>query len=85
MAVKTSLARTSAAELETMMQYPSEARIRAYAEELFGDADRAQHWLTGDVPSLDQQVPEVLLRSSNPEDLRRVLTVLVQIDYGVIA
>ncbi len=85
MAVKTSLARTSAAELEMMMQYPSESRIRAYAAELFGDADRAHQWLTGDVPSLDNQTPEILLRSNDPEDLRRVLAVLVQIDYGVIA
>lgn len=68
-----------------MMQYPSEARIRAYAEEVFGDPVRSQEWLAGDVPSLHHQTPEILLRSHDPEGLRRVLAVLVQIDYGVVA
>ena len=73
MAVQMAIARTSAAELQVLVEHPSEPAIREYAFEVFGDQDRAEEWLNSE------------LRSSEDESLRRVLKSLIQIDYGVIA
>ena len=72
------IARTSAAELQLLVEHPSEPAIREYAFEVFGDQDRAEEWLNNEVNSSE-------LRSSEDESLRRVLKSLIQIDYGVIA
>ena len=78
MAVQMAIARTSAAELQLLVEHPSEPAIREYAFEVFGDQDRAEEWLNNEVNSSE-------LRSSEDESLRRVLKSLIQIDYGVIA
>ena len=72
------IARTSAAELQVLVEHPSEPAIREYAFEVFGDQDRAEEWLNSEVNRSE-------LRSSEDESLRRVLKSLIQIDYGVIA
>ena len=77
MAVQMAIARTSAAELQLLVEHPSEPAIREYAFEVFGDQDRAEEWLNSEVNRSD-------LRSSEDESLRRVLKSLIQIDYGVI-
>ena len=77
MAVQMAIARTSAAELQVLVEHPSESAIREYAFEVFGDQDRAEEWLNSEVNRSD-------LRSSEDESLRRVLKSLIQIDYGVI-
>lgn len=85
MAVQTSTARTSAADLQRSMEHPSEDFIRRYAFEVFGDRSRTGDWLGSEIPALGNATPESLLKSTVDDDLRRVLTVLVQIDYGVVS
>ena len=85
MVVQTSLARTSAPELQLYMEYPCEVSIRQYAFEVFGDPAKTQDWLSSEIPSLGNSTPESLLTCGDPESLRRVLGVLVQIDYGVVS
>jgi uncharacterized protein (DUF2384 family) len=85
MAVQTSTARTSAPELQLYMEHPSEALIRQYAFEVFGDSAKTEDWLRNEIASLGNITPETLLTSGDPESLRRVLGVLIQIDYGVVS
>jgi uncharacterized protein (DUF2384 family) len=85
MAVQISTARTTAAELQYAMEHPSEAFIRHYAIEVFGDRNRAEDWLSSEIPALGNSSPESLLKSNVDESLRGVLSALVQIDYGVVS
>ena len=85
MAEQTTAARTSAAELQLSMEHPSEMFIRQYALEVFGDENRTKNWLKSEILALGGTTPESLLGSAEDEHLRRVLSVLVQIDYGVVA
>ncbi len=78
MAVQMAIARTSAAELQVMVEHPSEPAIREYAFEVFGDQERAEEWLSSELSSSE-------LRTTEDESLRRVLKSLIQIDFGVIA
>lgn len=52
MAVQMAIARTSAAELQVLVEHPSEPAIREYATEVFGDRDRAAEWFDSEIPSL---------------------------------
>ena len=83
MAVKTSTARTSAADLQLAMENPSEIFVRRYALEVFGEQILTDQWLEVKVPALGNESPDTLLKSAVDENLRRVLAVLVQLDYGV--
>jgi len=64
MAVQMAIARTSAAELQALVEHPSEPAIREYAIEVFGDADRAEEWFLGQIPSLGYVSPKSLLSGS---------------------
>lgn len=67
------------------MEHPSEDFIRHYAFEVFGDRNRTEDWLRSQIPALGNATPESLLKSTVDDSLRRVLSVLVQIDYGVVS
>ena len=67
------------------MDHPSEDFIRHYAFEVFGDRNRTGDWLRSPIPALDNATPESLLKSTIDDCLRRVLSVLIQIDYGVVS
>ena len=67
------------------MEHPSEGFIRCYALEVFGEPSRTADWLRSEIPALGNATPESLLKSTVDDDLRRVLTVLLQIDYGVVS
>ena len=67
------------------MEHPSEDFIRRYAFEVFGDQKRTEDWLRSQIPTLGNATPESLLKSNVDDNLRRVLSVLVQIDYGVVS
>ena len=85
MAVQMAIARTSAAELQVLVEHPSEPAIREYAIDVFGDADRAEEWIQSEIPSLGGKSPASLLGTAEDESLRRVIKTLIQIDYGVCA
>ncbi len=84
-AVQISAACTSAADLQFSIEHPSEDFIRHYASEVFVDQHRTKAWLRSPIPTLGNATPESLLKSTVDENLRRVLTVLIQIDYGVVS
>jgi uncharacterized protein (DUF2384 family) len=67
------------------MERPTEAFIRQYAVEVFGDRNRAEDWLRSETPALGNSTPESLLKSNADESLRGVLGALAQIDYGVVS
>jgi len=85
MAVQMAIARTSAAELQVLVEHPSEPAIREYATEVFGDRDRAAEWFYSEIPGLAFETSGALVTSADEESLRRVLKTLIQIDYGVCA
>ncbi len=84
MAVQMALSPVEAPELQLMVEHPREDFIRRYAAQVMGDGRRTEVWLHSEIPSLGFATPESLLQSTAEESLRRVLKVLIQIDYGVI-
>ena len=84
MAVQMALSPVDAPELQLMVEYPREDVIRRYSAQVLGDGRRSEAWLNSEIPSLGFATPESLLQSADQESLRRVLKVLIQIDYGVI-
>jgi putative toxin-antitoxin system antitoxin component (TIGR02293 family) len=57
------------------------ARIIALADQVFGDHEKALHWLRGENQRLDGRTPMKLLRSEAGGDLVRQM--LIQIDEGI--
>jgi uncharacterized protein (DUF2384 family) len=75
--------------------YPSEAeqlfrRPRAPQRdyglvETFGDETRACHWMSAPRDIFEGRSPQELIDTGDPAEQRRVLTVLIRIDYGVFS
>jgi putative toxin-antitoxin system antitoxin component (TIGR02293 family) len=57
------------------------ARIIALADQVFGNHEKALHWLRGENQRLDGRTPMKLLRSEAGGDLVRQM--LIQIDEGM--
>jgi hypothetical protein len=57
------------------------AEIRARAIEVFGNRDKALHWLKTPVASLDGKTPISML--GDPAGIARVLDTLGQVEHGV--
>jgi len=85
MAVQTTGYRTSAPELQLNMEHPSDQFIRRYASEVFGDPAKAETWLRTDIPALHDSTPDSVLISGDMEGMRHILSILIQIDYGVVS
>lgn len=84
MAVQAAFAPIDAPEIQLMRDHPTDEFIRRYAAQVLGDAKQGQVWLDSEIPSLGFATPSSLLEAGDDASLRRVLKVLVQIDYGVI-
>jgi uncharacterized protein (DUF2384 family) len=76
---------TSSEELERQLQHPTAEAIWDRAVEVFGDEAKAQSWLTSRREILGGHSPEELVSTADPAQLRRVLEVLIRIDYGVFS
>jgi uncharacterized protein (DUF2384 family) len=72
-------------ELERQLQNPTAEAIRARAVEVFGDEGRARSWLNSGLETFGGRSPEELVSTADPGQLRRVLEVLIRIDYGVFS
>jgi uncharacterized protein (DUF2384 family) len=74
---------TSVAEQKLQLEHPSAEIIWGRAIEVFGDEQKARHWMRNPLPILDQHTPEQYANSNVPEKQREVLTILGAIDYGM--
>jgi uncharacterized protein (DUF2384 family) len=76
---------TGPKQLERQLQHPTAEAIWTRAVEVFGDEAKARRWLTSNREIFDGHSPEELITTSEPGQLRRVLEVLIRIDYGVFS
>jgi uncharacterized protein (DUF2384 family) len=59
------------------------ANLRAYATEVFGDAEAAHGWLETALWELDNLSPNEIVRRMGEAGLERARAVLLRIEYGV--
>ena len=53
--------------------------------EVFGDENKAQSWMNTPRDIFDGRTPEDLVATGNADAQRRVLEILLRIDYGVFS
>jgi uncharacterized protein (DUF2384 family) len=76
---------TTPENLERQLEHPTAQAVWARAIEVFGDEERARSWLTSSREIFGGCSPEELISTADPGQLRRVLEVLIRIDYGVFS
>ena len=76
---------TSPEQLEQQLQHPTAEAIWARAVEVFGNEAGARSWLTSSREIFGGHSPEELVSTADPTQMRRVLEVLIRIDYGVFS
>jgi uncharacterized protein (DUF2384 family) len=74
-----------AEQLSEALAHPSAKSIWARASETFGDEAKARHWMNPPRDIFDGRSPQDLVATGDPLEQRRVLTVLIRIDYGVFS
>ncbi len=72
-------------QLAAALDHPSPSAIRNYALEVFGDHAKARSWMNTPRDILGGRTPEDLLTTGDAAEQRRVLEILVRIDYGVFS
>jgi uncharacterized protein (DUF2384 family) len=70
-----------AAELE----HPNANVVWNRALEVFGDEAKARSWMKTARDLFDGRAPEELVNSGDAAEQRRVLEILIRIDYGVFS
>ena len=75
----------SAEQLAEELKHPNASAIRGRALEIFGDEAKTQSWMTTPRDVFDGRSPEELVQTGDPAQQRRVLEVLIRIDYGVFS
>jgi uncharacterized protein (DUF2384 family) len=74
---------TESEQLSADLADPSANSIWTRALETFGDEAKARHWMSAPREIFDGRSPQELVETGDPAEQRRVLTVLIRIDYGV--
>ncbi len=80
-----SLVVTGAAELQMQLDHPSPEMIRSRANEVFGNADKAQTWLNRPRRIFNSRSPEQIIESGDAEMMREVLKALIAIEFGTFS
>ena len=75
----------TAEQLAEELAHPDADAIWNRALETFGDEHKARSWMTTPRDLFDGRTPEELVQSGDPGAQRRVLEVLIRIDYGVFS
>jgi len=75
----------TAEQLAEELAHPNANAIWERALEIFGDEGRARSWMKTPRDLFDGRAPEELVQSGDPAAQRRVLEVLIRIDYGVFS
>jgi len=76
---------TTAEQLAAQLDHPNANTIRNYALEVFGEEAKARSWMSSPRDIFGGRTPEDLLSTGDAAEQRRVLEVLVRIDYGVFS
>ncbi len=72
-------------QLREELAHPSATGIWKRALEIFGDREKARSWMQTARDAFDGRTPEELVQSGDPAAQRRVLEILIRIDYGVFS
>ena len=67
------------------LKHPNAHAIWNRAIEIFGEEAKARSWMTTPRDLFGGRPPEELVESGDPAEQRRVLEVLIRIDYGVFS
>jgi uncharacterized protein (DUF2384 family) len=76
---------SSAEQLAAELEHPSAKAVWNRAREVFGDDATARSWMSTARDIFDGRTPEQLVNSGDAAAQRRVLEVLIRIDYGVFS
>ena len=76
---------TPAVKLAGQLEHPSANSIWSRALEVFGDEAKARSWMDSPRDIFGGRSPQDLVATGNAGEQRRVLEVLLRIDYGVFS
>lgn len=77
--------RSSAEQLSAQLEHPDSKAIWSRALEVFGDEAKARGWMNAPRDIFGGRTPLDLVRTGDVAEQRRVLEVLLRIDYGVFS
>ena len=75
----------SAEQLSEELAHPNPNAIWNRAVEIVGEEAKARSWWETPRELFDGRTPEELVQTGDPNEQRRVLQVLIRIDYGVFS
>jgi len=76
---------TPVEQLAGQLEHPSANSIWSRALEVFGDTAKARSWMDAPRDIFDGRSPQDLVATGHAAEQRRVLEVLLRIDYGVFS
>lgn len=76
---------TQAEQLAAQLKHPNASLIWSRALEVFGDEAKARSWMNAPRDILGGRSPDELVATGDVTEQRRVLEVLLRIDYGVFS
>ena len=76
---------TSAEQLATQLEHPNAHAIWNRALEVFGDEAKAHSWMNAPREIFGGRTPHDLIATGQAAEQRRVLEILLRIDYGVFS
>jgi putative toxin-antitoxin system antitoxin component (TIGR02293 family) len=74
-----------ARQMSADLANPTAELVWSRALETFGDEAKARHWMHNPRDIFEDRSPQELVDTRDPAEQRRVLTVLIRIDYGVFS
>lgn len=76
---------TSVDSLAAQLEAPTAREIWSRALEVFGDETKARSWMQTSREIFEGRSPEQIIASGDVAGQRRILEVLLRIDYGVFS
>ena len=76
---------TTAELLAAELEHPNAGSIWNRALEVFGDEAKARSWMSAPRDMFEGKSPQELVATGDAAKQRRVLQVLIRIDYGVFS
>jgi putative toxin-antitoxin system antitoxin component (TIGR02293 family) len=76
---------TPVKQLAAQLEHPNAKAVWSRALEVFGDEGKARNWMNTPRDIFGGRSPDDLVATGNSAEQRRVLEVLLRIDYGVFS